>query len=138
MQGYEELMDEYVAELGPARDAALAWWNAMLAAAGDDPDAAYTAVRLRWPAGPASYPGVLAVYRKYFFRCHSLNERILEEQEARPPRGWGEEPDADAPGVVPPNRLLIDSVESVDAELGRFVSALVFVPIGRDPDGNVA
>ena len=136
---YEELLKKYVDELRGARDAALVWWNDLLAAADpNDPAAANAQVRPRWPAGPVSYPRVLAVYRKYYLACESLNEQRESAREDKEPAGWGELDEDTGPPIVQPRALLLESVEAVDPDLSRFINGLPFAPIGTDDEGRTA
>jgi hypothetical protein len=135
---YEELLEEYVAELRVARDAALEWWNGLLRAEDPDPTTAQTQVRLRWPAGPATFPRVIHVYRKFYLRCEALNDQREAEATDQPAAGWGETDDDSGPGTITPQGLLLDSIEAVDPELNDFMSGFVFSPIGIDDQGKGA
>ena len=68
MPDYDAVLRDYVEEMRGAREKALAWWEALLAKEAAQPPGGPPGlpVDLRWPAGPASHPAVIAVYRKYF------------------------------------------------------------------------
>ncbi|WP_163863465.1 hypothetical protein [Myxococcus eversor] len=141
MSPYDSLFLDYLEELRPARDEAVQWWDSLIQSAGTDPKSAYTQVRLRWPAGPASYPRIIAIYRKYYLACAVLNEEreAARGSSSRPSAGWGEDDeDDDVPAFVPPVRLLIDGISPVDPELGDFMEALVFSPMGLDVDERLS
>ena len=140
MPTHSELFDSYVEELRKARDEALEWWQDLLDSEATDPDTSTTQVRLRWPAGPVSYPRVLAVYRKYYLECVTLNDRILSDQDGAQPTqaGWGEEDEESDERTIPPRALLTDDLAGADPELHEFMGSLVFSPIGTDDQGNTA
>jgi hypothetical protein len=143
-KAYEDLLNEYRVELHDARSAALTWWSKLeQAAALVDPGNVEAQIRPRWPAGPASYPRVIAVYRKYFLACERLNEEREageepEDQLADAGTGWGEDDEEDDPEAttVHPPTLLFGALEEVDPELARFMESFVFSPMGIDPDGE--
>jgi hypothetical protein len=138
-RAYEELQQQFVEELKEARDAALAWWNDLLRAApAPDPEAAHAQVRLRWPAGPVSYPRIVAVYRKCYLACEALNETREAARQEAAPAGWGEEDEDAGPPTIQPRKLLIESLEAADPELARFMTGFVFSPIGTDDEGRTA
>jgi hypothetical protein len=151
MNPYDELFQQYVAELRAAREEVLAWWESLLsdeARKTGDGETAERAVRARWPCGPVSHPRVIAVFRKYFIRCDEINEKINEEWDSGDAErvqfgewdtGWGvEDEDVAEPAVAEPRFVLIERVEAEDQVLGQFVNNLVFVPIGIDPEGRTA
>jgi hypothetical protein len=138
---YQELLDAYVEDLRAARDVAVAWWNDLIRPPPGTPaDAAYTQARLLWPAGPVSYPRVIAVYRQYYLACEALNEKREAERAQQQPAGWGQDDDDEDGGsrIVPPRALLIDSLEAIDPDLDEFMRGFVFSPMGTDEDGRTA
>ncbi|NVJ20715.1 hypothetical protein HUW62_05740 [Myxococcus sp. AM011] len=140
MSPYDSLFRDYLEELRPARDEAVRWWDSLIQSEGKDPESAYTQVRLRWPAGPASYPRIITIYRKYYLACVVLNEEreAARASPSRPSAGWGEDDeDDDVPAFVPPVRLLLDGIEPADPELSRFMEAFVFSPMGLDVNGRI-
>jgi hypothetical protein len=136
---YDSLMQDYRDAIRAARDEALKWWEALLKAEDPDPDTAYKAVRSRWPAGPTSYPRVIDVYRHFHLECEDLNERLENQMSAGQAQGsgWGDDSE-DKTRILPPARLLIDSLEPVDPELGEFMEKLVFSPVGSDTNDRIA
>lgn len=142
MSSYDDLLDRYVADLKQGRDEVLGWWENLLRAAAPQGDAAAAeaSVRARWPLGPVSHPRIVAIYRHYHLECEALNERL---QAGTPPpsdaadAGWGQDEPA-MEGIIEPAGLLLDSLESRDPELDKFMRRYVFPSIGRDPDGNLA
>src|SRR6266850_4211717 len=78
---HQELLEEYVGSLRAAKDAAEEWWEALLASETLktlDREQAVLNVKQRWPYGPAAHPRVLAVIRKYYFACQTLNDRLAK------------------------------------------------------------
>ncbi len=84
---HRELFAEYVEEVDYVTAVALQWWQqtvtARQAAAEGDP----RAERKAWidrPAGPASYPGLVALIRDYWLACDRLNSEVPETQRVAP------------------------------------------------------
>jgi hypothetical protein len=129
---FDEIFERYVQDLRPARDEAVRWWQSLLDSTAADPDATQR-LRLRWPCGPTSHPRVIGVYRQYYLECDKVNVEIWKKQANRnATAGWGEDDEKVGTGQVPPARFLLDNLESVDAELGKFMEILVFSPIGTN------
>lgn len=137
---YQDLQEAYLKELRSARDEALAWWHRMESAVGsNDLTVIQGQLRPRWPAGPASFPRVVSVFRKHFIACERLNAQREAEAAAREPNaGWGEDDDEESLETVSPAGLLLDSLEAVDPELNEFMQAFVFTCIGTNPAGETA
>lgn len=140
---HDDLLASYAAELRGAKNAAEAWWAELVAEAmpaDGDAKRAEAIVRERWPFGPASHPWVIAVFRKYWLACHSLNEENAaladsDSEPADPDEGWGE--DSQSPTTtVPPRVFAIERLSGGDTEdLYDFILSLLFVPIG-EKDGE--
>ena len=137
MQTHDELRSAYLDDLRAVRQEVLDWWDTLLSREPGDSEAAYASVRRRWPAGPASHPRVIAVYRKYYLACEALNARLEQARRAvSSEAGWGED-DEEAGSSIDPADLLLE-LDAIDPDLHTFISALVFSPIGTDPDGQAA
>ena len=146
MPDYDTVLRDYVAEMRVAREKALAWWEALLAKEGALAPGQRRGlpVDLRWPAGPASHPAVIAVYRKYFLLVDELNERGDSPADEAgggavdSESSWGEDDEAGQPAdtTIEPRPLLLDNVVKVDEEVHAFVQMLVFNPVGTDPSGR--
>jgi hypothetical protein len=155
---YKLMFQDYVQALDAARMASEAWWRRLLdaeIARGGTVDQAEEAVRRRWPLGPTSHPRVLAVYRRFYFACESLNAELADayarrtrEAEERGEAGWGvEEPagantdDEDGWGEeeaqIDPPALLVDALFGRRDDLGEFMGHLVFAPIGEEDGRSV-
>jgi hypothetical protein len=132
----EELRTAYALELREAKDAAERWWERL------QERYRHTPGHLRpeelWPLGPVSHPGVIAVYRKYFFKCVELNQHGLIRAETVAPAepteaDWGLDDAAKAPaGTVEPKTFVLDLLSGGDThDLYEFLLSLAFIPIGR-------
>jgi hypothetical protein len=145
-EAYEKLLNDYLPELREARDEALKWWSDLEEKARRiDPKTVEAQVRSRWPAGPVSYPGVVAVYRKYFLACEAINEEREATEaaagpEAPPPESWGEDDEEEDPAasIIPPPALLLTALSEIAPDLDRFMESFALAPIGTDPDGKTA
>ncbi|PRQ03644.1 hypothetical protein ENSA5_13990 [Enhygromyxa salina] len=127
-----ELYGAYVAELGAAFDQIAPWWARLRASHGR------RALKLRWPAGVASHPRILAIYRDYHHRLSALR--------AAPPRGpaprfdddeaWGSEVEPEPETLIPPapERLLIDRLQVEAKALYAKMIYLLMSPVGVAPD----
>jgi hypothetical protein len=119
---HRALFDEYKEDVDYVTAVALQWWDETLGARKrlepDDPKV----VRKAWidrPAGPASYPGLVALIRDYWLSCHRLNLGTAENQR------------------VPPWIFLLGWL--LEGNYGQCVSVLAcmpYWPIGLDRDGN--
>jgi hypothetical protein len=126
-----ELYLAYATELGQAIAQLQPWW-ARLEAIHDRKQ-----LRLRWPAGVASHPRVLAIYRDYHRR---LGEACQVLPSGAPPRfdddaAWGSEAEAAPHSLIPiaAERLLIDRLQVEAPELYAKVIYLVMSPVGVAP-----
>jgi hypothetical protein len=140
METYDKIFAAWVEELRGAWKEAMEWWDGLQRSSPEpDPSAAYASVRLRWPAGPCSYPRVIAVFRKYYLATEELNQKREADRQNRPrvEAGWGED-DEEQETTVHPLALLMDGLGSVDTELEGFMSGFVFFPTGTDEEGRVA
>lgn len=117
----------YVAELGATLEGLAPWWSTLEASL------ERSTLRLRWPAGVASHPRVLALVRDH----HARFEAAQQIREA-PPRfdddaAWGSgfEP---APRVqIPARRLLVDRLQVEAPALHLRMSPLIVLPVGTPP-----
>lgn len=152
MSRHERLLEKYAAELAAARQFAIEWWANLhereLQHRGS-PDAAAAAVKERWPDGPASHPRVIAVVRKYWLACQSLNEVIARERAGRAgfapqepdyvlapgePVATVEEEPTDEQEVYPHIFVLEWLMDDEMQELGDFLGTVSYWPVGRDPN----
>jgi hypothetical protein len=129
---HQELFEKYVDELQEVKSAVSQWWDSLLAQEETilgNHDAAAQSVKQRWPHGPSTHPYVVAVIRKYYFACNSLNEEIEEAE-----RDSDSEEEAD---FIYPHNFVIDSLmEAEHYELAEFVATMPYLPIGLDPESN--
>ena len=119
---HRDLFREYVSELRRVKKWAEDWWQALLRAEESrigDPGLALQNVRGRWPVGPAATQRVVAVIRRFWLACATLNEQNRNA------------------GQVAPEVLLLQWLmgEGHD-DLAEFLSRIPFWPVGLDPDGR--
>jgi hypothetical protein len=119
----------YVAELEAAIESLSPWWTQLVATHGRK------RVNLRWPAGIASHPRVLAIYRHHHRRLTNLRPP--------PPPGptprfdddgaWGSEVEAKPAMLIPPapELLLVDRLHVEAPQLHARMVYLLMPPIGE-------
>lgn len=121
----------YVRELEAALEQIEPWWKQLVASHGRK------RMKLRWPAGVASHPRVLAIYRAHHRRLSNLGP---------PPRSgpvpgfaddaaWGSEAEPDPSTLIPPapELLLIDRLHVEAPHLHARMIYLLMPPIGEPP-----
>lgn len=121
---------QYVAELGRALEQLGPWWARLEA------QHQRAQLRLRWPAGVASHPRVLAIYREHHQRIVDASKPIAL---GPPPRfdddaAWGSEAEAAPHSLIPiaPMRVLIDRLQIEAPELYATMIHLVMSPVGEE------
>lgn len=130
-----DLYAAYLAELRAAFDAIEPWWSQLRAQHGSE------RLKLRWPAGRASHPRVLAIFRDYFLRTLEY-DRTLALGPACPPgpaprfdddAAWGDEVEVSPTQLIGPDptELLIDRLHDDDPKLHARMVYLVVPPIGK-------
>jgi len=119
---HKELFEEYREEVDYVTAVALTWWEETLSARKNIADHEHQAERNAWidrPAGPASYPGLVALVRDYWLACHELNRDTPEHER------------------IPPWTFMLGWL--LDGDYRQCVSVLAcmpYWPIGLDRDGN--
>jgi hypothetical protein len=113
----------YLGELPDVTDVALEWWEETLAARklefGDTPETIHRAWLDR-PAGPASFPGLVALVRDFWLVCDEVNRAVPEEVRVPPEQfllAW-----------IIDNRGYENAVE--------VLACMPYWPIGLDREGN--
>jgi len=119
---HRSMFDEYVEEVDYVAAIALEWWNKTLAARSSGATNKRAAFRDAWrsrPAGPASYPGLVALVRDFWLTCHALNQEVDEGER------------------VPPWTFLLAWLRDAGHdEAVRVLACMPYWPIGLDEDGN--
>jgi hypothetical protein len=119
---HQELFAEYAEEVDFVTAVALKWWRETLHGRATTAAEEEQAVRDAWmdrPAGPASYPGVVALVRDYWLACHEINLQIPSSER------------------IPPWTFLLEWL--LNGEYGQCVSVLAcmpYWPIGLDAGGT--
>lgn len=123
--------DAYVRELGVAIEQVGSWWQQLVTTHGRK------RLALRWPAGIASHPRVLAVYRHHYRRMASSSP---PPRPGAPPRfdddgAWGSEAEPKPAMLIPPKpeMLLIDRLHVEAPQLHARMVYLLMPPIGEPP-----
>ena len=119
---HRALFKEYLADLAEAREIAEGWWGALILAEEErtgDREQAIAIVKRRRPVGPAVHGSVIAVIRKYWLACDSLNR--LSEPSAR---------------VAPEEFVLGNLLDGEHDGHAEFLSGIPFWPIGLDREGR--
>jgi hypothetical protein len=128
-----ELHEAYVKELRDAKRRVERWFANLLKSHAKDSKAPDP--KRLWPMGPASHPWIIAVVRKYWFRCIELNAKEESPQptadEGPSESRWGQETSEQDYGPIIPKVFVYDLLagEKTD-DLYTFLQFLCFVPIG--------
>ena len=141
---HDDLVKDYIEELNAAKVEVMQWWDELHQSLPErlKPGEKEKLIRSRWPAGPASHPRFIAIFRKYFFEVEKLNDQLTsqepeEDASFEDETGWGEdEGGVQEEGYIPPQALLLDQLETRAPELANIMKYFVYLPIGLDPDGE--
>lgn len=151
MNSYEQLFNDYLADMRAAQAIAHAWWEALRVREKRPRSAAAEIEELletRWPMGAVSHPAVIAAFRKWALRCQALNDAAEGEEEddddddaESDDEDWGSEDDEDdvvdlaaLEAPVEPRELLIEMLPGRAEDLAEFLADFVFMPLGLDKD----
>jgi len=119
---HKALFSSYRKDLRKAIPEALAWWNDLIEAAKEEYRTEKRALMETWrerPAGPVSDPALVALIRRYWLQCDSLNR------------------EGPAGSQVAPHVFLLQwLLEAGDDEAAEILSGMPYWPIGLDPAGN--
>jgi hypothetical protein len=121
----------YVHELEAALAQLEPWWTRLVTTHGRK------RVKLRWPAGIASHPRVLAIYRQHHRRLANLRPAPRPGPAPRfdDDTAWGSEAEPKPSMLIPPapELLLIDRLHVEAPQLHARMVYLVMPPIGELP-----
>lgn len=121
----------YVGELSAVFDQLAPWWQQLVTTHGR------ARVKLRWPAGIASHPRVLAIYRQHHRRLTNLRPPPRPGPEPRfdDDAAWGSEVEPKPAMLIPPapELLLIDRLHVEAPQLHARMVFLLMSPIGEPP-----
>jgi hypothetical protein len=119
---HRALFVEYEKELSTIGRMALDWWDETIEArkrGSNEPDAAIRQAWMDRPAGPASYPGFVALIRDYWLGCDRLNKELPEAQR------------------IPPEFFLLSwLLDGRHEDEVNVLACMPYWPIGLDQDGN--
>lgn len=131
-QAIAQLHAAYIADLGLAIEQLDPWWRRLETVHGRK------LMRLRWPAGVASHPRILAIYRDYHERLAAATRPTPSGPAPRfdDDQAWGSDPEAPPESLIPiaPERLLIDRLQVEAPKLYAAMIHLVMSPLGIAPD----
>ncbi len=119
---HQSLFAEYQEILTVVSHMALSWWEETIVARKRLMVEPAEAVRQAWidrPAGPAAYPGLVALIRDYWLACNAINQEMPETQR------------------VPPEVFLLSwlSKDRHDKEIS-VLACMPYWPLGLDCEGN--
>jgi hypothetical protein len=121
----------YIAELEAAFEQLSPWWQQLVTTHGRK------RLKLRWPAGIASHPRVLAIYRHHHRRLTNLRPMPPPGPTPRfdDDAAWGSEVEAKPAMLIPPTpeRLLVDRLHVEAPHLHARMVFLLMPPIGEPP-----
>src|SRR5689334_22133247 len=143
MSPHEKLFAAYVKELRLVKGEVDAWWSALLDAEAQrvgDRAQAQRELELRWPAGAAAHPRMIAVNRKYYLACNALNERLADEDEDEvDDSDDGDEDNDEGEREVEPVVFMSEwLLDGKNMDLVKFLGRLSYWPIGFDDEGDMA
>jgi hypothetical protein len=119
---HRALFDDYLRDLGEARQHANGWIQSIIDKEEDRTGDRQEAIRIvseRRPVGAVAHGVVIATVRRYWLACDALN------READPPRR-----------VAPEDLVLGWLVEEGHDDLAEFLAGLPYWPIGLDTDDH--
>ncbi|AMY04076.1 hypothetical protein AB0V79_20955 [Mesorhizobium ciceri] len=131
---HQDIYDRWTNELKIVVPPMLEWWRDLHAQ-----EVNREVVDARWPAGPASHPRVIALFRKYYFETTRLNDSLSGGGPEHGSEMWGSEAkqlseESEGDGPVPPVTLLLSWLDDTEPELADFMRTFDFIPIGEDPE----
>ena len=113
------LFADYDEILEVVTDVALEYWGEIIEAAVQHSDDAIRESWINRPAGPASYPGLVALIRDYWLLCDEINRRV------------------DVYARVPPEVFLLSWLcDGKHVNQVKVLSCMPYWPIGLDLEGN--
>jgi len=119
---YLSLFAEYEEVISIVVSVALEWWAGTIEARAGLSSNADEAIREAWmarPAGPAAYPGFVALIRDYWLACDNLNKQVPQSQR-----------------VSPEDFLLSWLLDGRHEREVKVLACMPYWPIGLDADGN--
>jgi hypothetical protein len=120
---HQDLFERYCEELRPAAQRATEAWLGELhgwASQGNTPEQAEEEMWATYPAGPAAQPFFVALVRRYWLACDTLNKTTSSERAVRP------------------EQLMLDWLQSTPGleELVAVLACMPYWPMGIDAEGR--
>jgi hypothetical protein len=135
---YTDIIAKWVMSIRREFDAVLSWWNNLQRALDSDHG---RQSRLHWPAGLASHPRFVGLFREHYFMVHRLNvERsLVDDTHEIVENDWiiDEEEEDELSGPISPRVLLLEMMESYAPDLWEHFRLFVYIPIGEDDELEV-
>jgi len=116
------LFEDYKEEVAFIAAVALEWWEDTVAARKRNAEDERLAVHNAWidrPAGPASFPGLVAFVRDYWFACDQLNKEVAHNER-----------------VAPWTFLLGWLIDQENEKAVSVLACMPYWPVGLDRQGN--
>lgn len=131
MSRHKEVQKKYIAEMRNLQSVLLPWWMD-IAGINEPNEMPPLKVSLRWPTAFSGHPRAIEVFRRYFIEIEDLNNERenTSEKYINSTFIWGEELENTDFDVIKPADLLIFDIEYLAPDIYKFVSGIVFVPVG--------
>lgn len=131
---YVAYLDELIKSLPEVID----WWESLVQRDG------MGVVARRWPARAAAHPRIIAVYRRHYLECETLNDHLeappIAKDSFDDETAWGVEDEDDRNDGrvwIHPASLLLEDLESESEDLFDFMNHLVMSPVGSHVAPNL-
>ncbi|WP_189401594.1 MULTISPECIES: hypothetical protein [unclassified Mesorhizobium] len=142
---FDQIFDEYVADLQVALPAVVAWFEELKASRKYSAQGGF-AIDDIWPSLTGSHPVMIRIFRKYFLRLAILIERLDREEEleddkelseddwGREDDDWDDEDEEDEYDERPsePHQVLIERLRDERPDLYAHFRQFMFIPIGLE------
>ena len=135
---YPDVIARWVSSLRQELGPVLSWWNDLQKRL--DTNGAQIS-RLHWPAGPASHPRMIAIFREHYFLVHWLNiKRSADGSDHAPIEAdWGNgDEGGEKSGPIAPKLLLLEMMEDYAPDLWEHFRLFIYTPVGEDQELEIS